>query len=72
MGRRRCSGPPLALPQYEAVAEDGAYLVDIALTGDCLIAAGIISYLGAFTPSFRERCVTDWVAACREEMAAIR
>lgn len=32
------------------------------LLGDCLIAAGSISYLGAFTPDFRQRIVASWQA----------
>jgi len=35
-----------------------------SLTGDVLLGAGIISYLGAFTSEFREECVQDWIAAC--------
>ncbi|KAG2436335.1 hypothetical protein HXX76_006644 [Chlamydomonas incerta] len=34
------------------------------LTGDMLIAAGVIGYLGAFTAAYREQMVGKWVAAC--------
>ncbi|GLC41774.1 hypothetical protein PLESTM_001238200 [Pleodorina starrii] len=34
------------------------------LTGDMLIAAGVIGYLGAFTASYRESAVGKWVEAC--------
>uniref|UniRef100_A0A803V8V9 Dynein axonemal heavy chain 12 n=1 Tax=Ficedula albicollis TaxID=59894 RepID=A0A803V8V9_FICAL len=30
------------------------------LTGDTLISAGIIAYLGAFTAGFRQECTKDW------------
>ncbi|GIL57271.1 hypothetical protein Vafri_12526 [Volvox africanus] len=34
------------------------------LTGDMLIAAGVIGYLGAFTAAYRESVVGKWVEAC--------
>ena len=37
------------------------------LTGDVLIASGVIAYLGAFTAGFRNECVREWVAACKAE-----
>ena len=37
------------------------------LTGDVLISSGIIAYLGAFTKSFRDECVADWTALCKEK-----
>lgn len=33
----------------------------INMTGDVLVASGIIAYLGAFTPSFRHDQVVEWV-----------
>uniref|UniRef100_A0A8C3DXB0 Dynein axonemal heavy chain 12 n=1 Tax=Corvus moneduloides TaxID=1196302 RepID=A0A8C3DXB0_CORMO len=30
------------------------------LTGDILISAGVIAYLGAFTAGFRQECTKDW------------
>ncbi|KAJ3302063.1 Dynein heavy chain 7, axonemal [Kappamyces sp. JEL0829] len=32
------------------------------VTGDVLISAGIIAYLGAFTKTYRQECISDWVA----------
>ena len=34
------------------------------LTGDVLIASGVIAYLGAFTGAYRSSCVKDWIKAC--------
>lgn len=34
------------------------------LTGDILVSAGVIAYLGPFTSVYREQCVNDWVALC--------
>ncbi|CAG0883773.1 unnamed protein product [Cyprideis torosa] len=31
------------------------------ITGDVLISAAIVAYLGPFTVEFRQRCVSDWV-----------
>jgi len=36
------------------------------LTGDVLISSGVIAYLGAFTSSFRNDCVVDWVQASKK------
>ena len=35
------------------------------LTGDMLISAAVISYLGAFTMALRDEIVAKWVAACK-------
>lgn len=35
------------------------------LTGDVLISAGVIAYLGAFTAGFRQDCVKSWTALCQ-------
>lgn len=37
------------------------------LTGDVLLSSGVIAYLGAFTPLFREECARDWARRCREK-----
>ncbi|XP_054243607.1 dynein axonemal heavy chain 12 [Indicator indicator] len=37
------------------------------LTGDVLISAGVIAYLGAFTAEFREECTKDWSKLCKEK-----
>uniref|UniRef100_A0A7S0KGM2 Dynein heavy chain n=1 Tax=Micromonas pusilla TaxID=38833 RepID=A0A7S0KGM2_MICPS len=36
------------------------------LTGDMLIAAGMISYLGTFTMAFRDGIADSWVSMCKE------
>uniref|UniRef100_A0A803V3Y9 Dynein axonemal heavy chain 12 n=1 Tax=Ficedula albicollis TaxID=59894 RepID=A0A803V3Y9_FICAL len=38
------------------------------LTGDTLISAGIIAYLGAFTAGFRQECTKDWSKLCEKEI----
>nr|XP_061802869.1 dynein axonemal heavy chain 12-like [Nerophis lumbriciformis] len=35
------------------------------LTGDVLISAGVIAYLGAFTSSFRQNCTSRWIKLCQ-------
>ncbi|RHY32869.1 hypothetical protein DYB32_002144 [Aphanomyces invadans] len=35
------------------------------LTGDALISAGIVAYLGPFTSVYRAQAVTAWVARCK-------
>ncbi|KAJ3222973.1 Dynein heavy chain 7, axonemal [Clydaea vesicula] len=37
------------------------------LTGDVLISAGVIAYLGAFTKTFRNEAASDWVARCNSQ-----
>ncbi|XP_025934664.1 dynein heavy chain 12, axonemal [Apteryx rowi] len=37
------------------------------LTGDVLISAGVIAYLGAFTAGFRQECTKDWSKLCKEK-----
>jgi dynein heavy chain len=36
------------------------------LTGDVLISAGVIAYLGAFTKLYRQECINDWITVCKE------
>ncbi|KDO23984.1 hypothetical protein SPRG_10681 [Saprolegnia parasitica CBS 223.65] len=36
------------------------------LTGDALISAGIVAYLGPFTSVYRAQAVSAWVARCKE------
>ncbi len=38
----------------------------VNLTGDILVSSGIISYLGAFTPEYRNDQTADWVAGSKE------
>uniref|UniRef100_A0A8D0CZB2 Dynein axonemal heavy chain 12 n=1 Tax=Sander lucioperca TaxID=283035 RepID=A0A8D0CZB2_SANLU len=35
------------------------------LTGDVLISAGVIAYLGAFTAGFRQDCTKSWTKLCQ-------
>uniref|UniRef100_A0A3Q2Y6N0 Uncharacterized protein n=1 Tax=Hippocampus comes TaxID=109280 RepID=A0A3Q2Y6N0_HIPCM len=35
------------------------------LTGDVLISAGVMAYLGAFTASFRQDCTGQWIKLCQ-------
>ncbi|XP_061547478.1 dynein axonemal heavy chain 7 isoform X6 [Phycodurus eques] len=37
------------------------------LTGDILISAGIVAYLGAFTSSFRQEQIDEWSGRCKEK-----
>lgn len=36
------------------------------LTGDVLVSAGLMGYLGAFTAKFRENICNEWIEQCRE------
>jgi dynein heavy chain len=37
------------------------------LTGDVITASGLIAYLGAFTPEFREKQVAEWATLSKEK-----
>ncbi|XP_037539995.1 dynein heavy chain 12, axonemal [Nematolebias whitei] len=37
------------------------------LTGDVLISAGVIAYLGAFTAGFRQSCTKLWTSLCQSK-----
>ncbi|XP_075883238.1 dynein axonemal heavy chain 12 isoform X2 [Nelusetta ayraudi] len=37
------------------------------LTGDVLISAGVIAYLGAFTAGFRQDCTKSWTELCKNK-----
>lgn len=37
------------------------------LTGDVLVSAGVIAYLGAFTSGFRQECTENWSMLCKEK-----
>ncbi|CAH1793738.1 unnamed protein product [Owenia fusiformis] len=39
----------------------------INITGDVLMSAGVVAYLGAFTVDFRQECVSDWYRLCKEK-----
>ena len=34
------------------------------LIGDVLISSGVVAYLGPFTTSYRQLCLSDWVKSC--------
>lgn len=38
----------------------------VKLTGDVLLSAGEIAYLGAFTSSYRAVCLRNWVQNCQD------
>ncbi|XP_063282951.1 dynein axonemal heavy chain 12 [Pelobates fuscus] len=38
------------------------------LTGDVLVSAGVIAYLGAFTAGFRHECTKAWSKMCKRKM----
>lgn len=38
----------------------------VKLTGDVLVASGMLGYLGAFTAKYRELIATEWVAQCQQ------
>lgn len=40
--------------------------VYVTLTGDTLIAAGMVAYLGPFTASYRSQIIEKWVANCKK------
>ncbi|GCB68504.1 hypothetical protein scyTo_0000891 [Scyliorhinus torazame] len=37
------------------------------LTGDVLVSAGVIAYLGAFTAAFRHECIVLWTNMCKSK-----
>ncbi|KAL5971244.1 Dynein heavy chain 7 axonemal [Taenia solium] len=37
------------------------------LTGDVLVSAGVIAYLGPFTSTYRDACIEDWVGVCNSQ-----
>ncbi|KAI8825055.1 dynein heavy chain and region D6 of dynein motor-domain-containing protein [Fimicolochytrium jonesii] len=36
------------------------------LTGDVLISAGVIAYLGAFTKLYRQECISEWISTLKK------
>jgi dynein heavy chain len=44
-------------------------LLQVNLTGDMLIAAGAVAYLGAFTSSFRQQLVDSFVQLCSKAVS---
>lgn len=39
----------------------------VNITGDVLLSAGVVAYLGAFTVNFRQQCVQEWHVLCRKK-----
>ncbi|KAJ3020398.1 UNVERIFIED_CONTAM: Dynein heavy chain 7, axonemal [Siphonaria sp. JEL0065] len=37
------------------------------LSGDVLLSAGVVAYLGAFTKFYRTECATEWLEKCKNE-----
>ncbi|EPZ35039.1 Dynein heavy chain, coiled coil stalk domain-containing protein, partial [Rozella allomycis CSF55] len=52
--------------RWTRVAEE-LDIVYETLLGDVLIASGSVAYLGAFTKSFRDECLNDWIKICKEK-----
>uniref|UniRef100_A0A8C5Z8W6 Dynein axonemal heavy chain 12 n=1 Tax=Marmota marmota marmota TaxID=9994 RepID=A0A8C5Z8W6_MARMA len=50
-----------------AQAADDLQITYENLTGDVLVSAGVIAYLGAFTSGFRQTCTEDWSMMCKEK-----
>ncbi|KAJ8257940.1 hypothetical protein GJAV_G00191390 [Gymnothorax javanicus] len=50
--------------RWSAAADDLQNIYD-NLTGDVLISAGVIAYLGAFTSAFRQDCSRNWTQLCK-------
>ncbi|VTJ64642.1 Hypothetical predicted protein, partial [Marmota monax] len=48
-----------------AQAADDLQITYENLTGDVLVSAGVIAYLGAFTSGFRQTCTEDWSMLCK-------
>ena len=50
-------------------SEMAAYLGQVytKLTGDVLLSAGVVAYLGAFNVTFRNRCIDEWIKLCAEK-----
>uniref|UniRef100_A0A2K5JE23 Dynein axonemal heavy chain 12 n=1 Tax=Colobus angolensis palliatus TaxID=336983 RepID=A0A2K5JE23_COLAP len=50
-----------------AQAADDLQITYENLTGDVLVSAGVIAYLGAFTSGFRQTCTKDWSMLCKKK-----
>ncbi|XP_030888189.1 dynein heavy chain 12, axonemal [Leptonychotes weddellii] len=48
-------------------AADDLQIIYENLTGDVLVSAGVIAYLGAFTSGFRQKCTENWSMLCKEK-----
>ncbi|XP_038127258.1 dynein heavy chain 12, axonemal [Cyprinodon tularosa] len=52
--------------RWAKAADDLQHTYD-NLTGDVLISAGVIAYLGAFTSDFRQTCTKLWTSLCQSK-----
>ncbi|XP_041955531.1 dynein heavy chain 12, axonemal isoform X1 [Alosa sapidissima] len=52
--------------RWSKAADDLQNIYD-NLTGDVLISAGVIAYLGAFTAGFRQDCTRGWTRLCKSQ-----
>ncbi|KAM9777518.1 dynein axonemal heavy chain 12-like [Neosynchiropus ocellatus] len=50
--------------RWSTAADDLQQTYD-TLTGDVLVSAGVIAYLGAFTAAFRQQATKSWTSLCR-------
>lgn len=53
--------------RWSRAADDLQHTYD-NLTGDVLISAGVIAYLGAFTAGFRLDCTRSWSELCQVQV----
>jgi hypothetical protein len=44
--------------------------VQVNLTGDMMISAGVVAYLGAFTASFRQQLVDGFLQLCSKAVSS--
>lgn len=44
--------------------------VQVNLTGDMIISAGVVAYLGAFTASFRQQLVDGFLQLCSKAVSS--
>ena len=54
----------MLLLRWSKAADELQHTYD-TLTGDVLISAGVIAYLGAFTSGFRQDCAKIWTKLCQ-------
>ncbi|CAH8605754.1 unnamed protein product [Dicrocoelium dendriticum] len=54
--------------RWETTVADLLQRIDL-LPGDCLLAAGFLSYMGPFLSEYREKLVKDWLGLVRAEAA---
>ena len=42
----------------------------VNITGDVLLASGVVAYLGAFDARYRKAIISDWQKLCKEQKIA--